>query len=1397
MTYTPYSSFDELDSSELDFDPEELQSKLDEISNKQLNTQAQPSSATEELETVDTSSSSSTEQIADTSGRIKGTSTKPFIKQQLEERDAWKDLPQGPEREAAKKAWNIKYYGEESPNIIDRQIGGLLRSPIINPAEGRVSGAVVPAIALGLADTAADTFNLIPGINVPKINDFESSALQATRNLSGLVLPMLLLKKAAVGKATAVHKAGVAPKGIQKLGNDRLFRWFSEAGLDIGIGAGIDYTVKQNQEDDNFTGSLKKNLPKYFNWIPSSIATNDLDSPDLKRSKNIREGVWLSFFTSTLEGLTKLGKAGRSLKRSGTKFIPENELAKVNLKQPKDEFTDVVFDENPVTDQILRSQAREQKELDNLGKYFLNEDPEPLEPKIGAHDFFDANETSVRPMDVDGIQGAAVDSVRIAKNIDSTYGRLSNMLSESTRKFNLNIDSLSSRAVVKHFADELKKLGKYGAVLASGKRVTSKDIDDAGIQLAEILNNPRMRPGEMKLLLKEFKTITDNSLGQLSKLGNKAVKKSIEKLKNEFFNMDMEKARGYLMTSEAGQVSDIAEGFRLMDGTTAISRAQDGVLDRLEYLMVETNLAKHQNGFRRSHLKSWQEAVETGDPTVMDKVSKEILNDTDQKLGSIIPETKKYINQLRGIKDERPEFLKTFMLANELTDGNIDSMYKLNKFVQNKLGVFSKAFIDGEPEISSIMVKSKLSVIFNSVLSSLGTPFKALTGNTGGIIGKPTSVFAGAIARGDLGTLRRAWHQYAGVTDSFLKGFEHMKVVYRKVSTDPVKFGYIMRDDLAIKEVAELDMLENYAEAASKNGEDGASALLTIYKENEKLAKHPWLRFGANSMTALDGFNRAMYATAEAKGRAFDAIMDSGQDLTEESLQKASDEIYKSFFDENDMIINSAVDFSTKESALNLDSNLTQGITTAIRRVPILRSVFMFPKTQANSVDIFRKWSPLDLGLKPFKIFEGDYQKFTKYNWDEYPVDELEELLASKGISFTSKNEKTIEAQFKALQAEYTGRVAIGTTTMMGAGFLAMQNRIRGNGHWDPQTQRTRRDTTKWEAKTFQGWDGKWYSYEGLGPIGDLLALSVDLVDNYDSISTSTFEKMQYKLSFILGASVVDKTFLGQMEPVSDMLSGNPAAISRFSSQLINSYFPFAGMRSDMSKLIDPAKREYNSEVGDLIRNRNAWLDKFDPDGSLPYKYNFITGKVIGRPENMFTRINNTYNPIKVHDDTSPEEEFLLEIEFDSKPYFNVSKYGVEFDIHQRAELYSKVGEQGYFKQELKKIMKIANNMTYEINGVTYKGYVDILKAARRDGVSSTVLDHKDFQYIYTRLTTALQKASNLAEDTLRGTGRFIDIDSQERAVFNIKKAGKGGDIEKAKSLSDQYKLLQQTIQSR
>lgn len=46
--------------------------------------------------------------------------------------------------------------------------------------------------------------------------------------------------------------------------------------------------------------------------------------------------------------------------------------------------------------------------------------------------------------------------------------------------------------------------------------------------------------------------------------------------------------------------------------------------------------------------------------------------------------------------------------------------------------------------------------------------------------------------------------------------------------------------------------------------------------------------------------------------------------------------------------------------------------------------------------------------------------------------------------------------------------------------------------------------------------DGKWYSYEWLGPIGDWMALTVDVGDNFDTITTPIQEKFFNKMAFIL-----------------------------------------------------------------------------------------------------------------------------------------------------------------------------------------------------------------------------------------------------------------------------------------
>lgn len=52
-------------------------------------------------------------------------------------------------------------------------------------------------------------------------------------------------------------------------------------------------------------------------------------------------------------------------------------------------------------------------------------------------------------------------------------------------------------------------------------------------------------------------------------------------------DLDVHKARAYLVTSEAGQVADFAEGARLMEEGASIHRTVELMADRLEVLQVE------------------------------------------------------------------------------------------------------------------------------------------------------------------------------------------------------------------------------------------------------------------------------------------------------------------------------------------------------------------------------------------------------------------------------------------------------------------------------------------------------------------------------------------------------------------------------------------------------------------------------------------------------------------------------------------------------------------------------------------------------------------------------------------------------------------------------------------
>ena len=292
---------------------------------------------------------------------------------------------------------------------------------------------------VGVADTLIDAINFASAdggkYDIPKLPSYEDKASQAIRNISGLVIPSLGLRSKLIQAGSKAHASGQAAPWLQKLGNSKSFQWFSKFGADVGTGAGVDYIAEQNQKDDNALGVLKAYFPRTYQWIPDSWATNADDTPGEKRAKNVAEGAIFAIFASIVEGTAYLVHGGKSIKRS-SKFISKTNKNIDGLV--KDEFSDIKFSDKKIEDEVLRSYARKQKELDLINEYYVSKG----EPAIDWNKF-DETETLVRTKDADGIVGAGADAAQIQNNIDSSWGRIGNLIHEATRKEGIELKNLS------------------------------------------------------------------------------------------------------------------------------------------------------------------------------------------------------------------------------------------------------------------------------------------------------------------------------------------------------------------------------------------------------------------------------------------------------------------------------------------------------------------------------------------------------------------------------------------------------------------------------------------------------------------------------------------------------------------------------------------------------------------------------------------------------------------------------------------------------------------------------------------------------------------------------------------------------------------------------------------
>jgi hypothetical protein len=1192
-----------------------------------------------------------------------------------------------------------------------------------NIVEGGLS---VPA---GLIDFGVDVINKIPGLNVPKLPEFQTKHLQALREIASVVAPTIILSKLGVrGGQAAQSRVGWS------IGENAVVKMLGTLGVESAAGVAVG-AVSSEYEEDNITGTLKQSFPNTFDWIPDSMATLKDEPPDLKRKKNIYEDLGLGIFTSFAEGAVKfagsMADVASSLRKSN-RLVGETPQATAWLKEnsPPPSALDP-------EDAVVRSAIKQEEALDEVGYYNLSENPMMDIPLKGVHDIFDYTEVGVRTVDDFGVVGAAIDQARIAKNLDTVDGRLGNMLSEPALKYALKSGE-NAQDIVLGLADQLKQAGRVG-MEGDGWKVTFDDVIDANEDLAIQLFDPRMSKADVRQVLEPFITRDDTGKEVMAEEGFAMAAKALRGFGSDLTSMDVARAQSLLAGSLSGRLSDLSEGARLMEGTPAVEAAQDKVIDLMQYITQLSGSAKYyknrkinliqlvQNGFK--NIEGYNQATVEGAGAVAEQ---------------IFQDSQRFATTMRQIAVNQPRLMDEFLMAYEISNGNVDTITKMNKWINGMTLDLGKGLVNLNPEVENKLVAGVWSNVYNSMLSGFGVPTQAIAGNFGGLISQPVSHFAGAMMSLDLKAVQRGWVAYGSVGETLQKALPYAGELFAKASKEPDSVRSATRLDLLMQSEREVEFLKVSAQRQAQEGNHGLQYIVGMIENLNDLSKDPVLRFGTNSMTALDGFTGVFNASAEARFRAMDELIASGKPVTKETVKPIADKYYGKMFNRDGMISDEAVKYATSEMALNLDSPIAQGVSDLVRRLPGLRPFLMFPTTGMNMIDIGGKYGP----WQPFQrdVNELAYVKLEDLLADEVRVDEL---LQTRGFDISTMD--TVAKQNKIADLKYMtrGRKAAGALAVSGAVGLMMNDRLRGDGLYDKEAQKSRVKNSNWKPRTIKGVDGKWYSYESLGPLADWMAFVANVGDNFDMLGEAATEKFLSKAMFVLSASITDRTGLSSIRPLMDILSGNEGALERWSAGFVNSLGPLAGQRGEWSRIFSEGLMEVEQSFTDHLRNRNRFGGNLlDPTNRQPFIYSPVTGEK-ANGYGFLQRVWNAYSPIKVHADQSPEEKFLEAMEFDMSTTFK-TRNGVKLTAPERSELFRLMGEQGYFKNSIQGIMGDAGN---------WKS-ISKLRDLRRQGVKSDKVSLAKWHDIHVRLSDAKRAAEDYAFQSLNAE-MIVGIDQR------------------------------------
>ena len=567
----------------------------------------------------------------------------------------------------------------------------------------------------------------------------------------------------------------------------------------------------------------------------------------------------------------------------------------------------------------------------------------------------------------------------------------------------------------------------------------------------------------------------------------------------------------------------------------------------------------------------------------------------------------------------------------------------------------------GQSYRSGIREQAK-GMFYNSVLSSLRTPIKAIVGTNFIALLRPFQTYVGAALQRNKKEMVIAAAQLHGISEMFAEGFKMFRHnwdlgINRKAQSYVGKFNVETNS-------AEFKQLGKFVEMYGTDSEKTYYAIANFMLD---FNNSPWVRYSQNAMGAGDALARTLIGRFEMRMRAARKAIDDGVDLDDvvevatRTEKNFREQIFKKDAYDMWVVSDRAAALAGDETALTkpLSGNL-KGLES-LSSITGFKNFFPFVRTGFNALDLTWQHTP---GLARFNKKYRDLMEF-----------------ANNG----GKNAKQLEVEYGIRKEDIPqaialmkGRVATGTMLSFMAFTAAVTGNMTGTLPYDKETRDHWRNN-KIQPNSFK--IGNTYiSYGDMEPYNTILSAVANVAGYQNSLGEAVRDDMLQKIQFMFASVIVDKSMLAGVDDLAQVFSGNISEIQlgRIAAKFVRSQVPYSGLMGQLGNLMDENERIARGFWETTIR-RDIGFKSF-----LAPKYDILTpGNKAQRftpyTSNPLLKLWNSLSPVAIsYAAGDPVKEALQSISYNLPEALRTWK-GEELNSFEQSELQRYLAESNLY----------------------------------------------------------------------------------------------------------------------